>query len=164
MKHSFLIFIFLCLLGISSNAQPYQGPVRIENATDCEIHWDIVAICPGPPCEEYSTETANILRPRNLSATPPDLGWVEYTPDDYPWSKDPPPCSDWTWAYAIVWPPVDESCDAWPIIVGLNGVPDCNGDEHDWVTQFNCTCNGEIVTVSFRVANPGGVATLTITQ
>jgi hypothetical protein len=167
MKHPFLIFIFLCLLGISSYAQPYQGPVQIINTTDCEILWNVVAVCPGPPCQEYSTGMSNLLEPYNPDIIPYQPGYISYTPDEYPWSTGNPPCSNWTWAYATVYI-IDYNNGSVcfeEVRVGLFNIPDCNGEDYPQVARFNsCTCNGQPVTVGFAIANPGGIATLNITQ
>jgi hypothetical protein len=156
MKYPFLIFIFLCLLGISVNAQPHQGPVQIINSTDCEIMWNVVAVCPEP-CTQYSTETANFLPPG---------GYISYWPSDYPWYSTPPPCDgEWTWSFAEVWLVADEGeyC-ATPLRVSLYGVPNCTDEIYPQVDRFECTCNGKPVTISFSIVNPGGIATVNVTQ
>jgi hypothetical protein len=150
MKHPFLVFIFLRLIGISVNAQPYQGNIGIVNETDCDIYYDIIAVCPGPPCQEYSKEAFHLI---------PSHGSASYSFDDYPWhGEEPPPCADWSWSYALISLDVGgESCMV-PVGVGLNGAS-CN--PYDNLTLLTCQCNGENVWADFSIL-PNGFIQLRI--
>ena len=154
MKHSFLI-ILLTLLGFTSIAQPFQGNVRILNNTDCEIYWDVIAVCPGPPCTEYSTQTMNLL---------PSFGDVTYTYGSYPWfDGEDPICQNWSWAYAIVTlAGPNSTCDGGgggaTQFVGFSGlVAPCDGSIYSSGSTFSCTCNGKVVKINMSFDPSGNV-------
>lgn len=163
MKKIFFSLFFLCLLGISSKAQPYQGPIEIWNSTECDAYWDIVAICPGPPCQEYSKSNMAFIghATPNPNPTQPNIPTIQsFYPDAYPWYEGEHPCpdQDWTWAIGYVHIDAGEGCTQ--VIVGLPGITNCQNNTYPQDERVSCTCNGKDVYVTFSVIN--GIPTLNI--
>lgn len=144
MKKTFFLLAFIIISSLTSIAQTtIQGSVDIQNHTDCDIYWDVTAICPGPPCKEYSTGAMNLLTAHtstgNMAAA-----------TNFPWATPPgaPTCQNWTWAFAdIVFTGNDQECGITE--TGRVGTFNCNGGTLNSQISFSCTCNGQIVYVDF---------------
>lgn len=91
MKKLFLFAMLALLVQVKSYAQGHE--VWVENETDCDIYFNLIASCQDGDCIEYS--------PFTMFHVPPG-GTLHWTEAQIPWLSGPPPCPDWRWYKAEV--------------------------------------------------------------
>lgn len=149
------VFFFLALITFFSFSKADAQPVTVQNYTDCEILWDVVAICPDNPCTEYSTRTMNILSAGQ--------SFGPCSPLFYPWYLGViPPCSNWRWAYAYITIGDENGC----LETLKVGYEDCKGTlgPNDYHKSSKCTCNGQTVVIHFNINPANGDCVITVSS
>ncbi|MBS1774474.1 MAG: hypothetical protein JST82_16575 [Bacteroidetes bacterium] len=154
MKKYCLLLVAVVAISINCKAQftTGQGSVDVQNHTDCDIYWNVAAICPGnciPTYDDFSTRTMNLLGANSSTGNMSAVTYPWYTPPGAPG----PYCSNWTWAYADISLAGNGGCET---ETGRVGFQLCDGTALNQRISFSCTCNGHIVYVDFTFYNSGG--------